>query len=347
MNTTGRRPLSPRDTAARFIREFGEEFGDHALRFFENGYAQAHDLAKKELKYLLVILLSPEHDDTTTFVRETLLSPEVEAFVNNPENKIILWAGTVQDSEAYQVSVGLNCTKFPFAALIVHTPQDSSSAMSTVARLTGLLPPATFVSRLRTAISRNSAALERVRASRAEQEATRNLRQEQNSAYERSLAQDRERARLRREAEAAKARLELEAKAKAEASEQAARNLAQWKRWKAPRIVPEPPANAKEATRLSIRMASGDRLIRRFLPQATVDDLYAYVECHDIIESGPPSPQPSPPPGYEHEYKFTLVSPMPRMIYDLASGGTVGERIGRSGNLIVEPIVDDEDEADE
>ena len=345
-NTTGRRPLNPRDTAARFIREFGEEFGDHTLQFFENGYAQAYDMAKKDLKYLLVILLSPEHDDTTAFVRETLLSREFRSFVNNPENKIVLWAGNVQDSEAYQVSVALNCTKFPFGALIVHTPQDSPAAMSTVARVTGPLTPTAFVSKLRTAISQNSTALERIRAARAEQEASRNLRQEQNSAYERSLAQDRERARLRREAEAAQARLEQETKAKAEVSEQAARDLAQWKQWKALKIAPEPPADVKEATRLSIRMLSGDRVIRRFPPQASMNDLYAFVECHDIFESAPFSPQSSPPAGYEHEYKFRLVSPMPRMIYDLAAGGTVGERIGRSGNLIVESTVDDEDEDD-
>jgi FAS-associated factor 2 len=339
---TGRRPLSSRDTAARFIREFGEEYGDHRLHFYENGYAQAYDEAKKDLKYLLIILLSPEHDDTNTFVQEVLLSQEFESFVNNPENNIILWAGNVQDSEAYQVSIGLNCTKFPFGALIVHTPQDSSTAMSTIARVTGLVPAATFISKLRNAMSEHSAPLEQVRTQRREQEAARTLREQQESAYERSLAQDRERMRLRREAQTQRDQEELAARLKAEAEEKEAQNLQQWKRWKLRSIAPEPGPDIKNATRLSIRMPSGDRIVRRFAPEATVEDLYTFVECYDILEAEKTAEEP--PADYDHHYKFNLVSPMPRMVYDIASGGTVAERIGRSGNLIVESIDDDEDE---
>jgi FAS-associated factor 2 len=345
-NTTGRRPLNPRDTAARFIREFEEEHGSHNLKFFEDGYAQAYDLAKKDLKFLLVVLISPEHDDTVTFVRETLLSPEFSAFVNDPANNLILWAGNVQDSEAYQVSTALNCTKFPFAGLVVHTPQDSSTAMSTVARVTGLLPPATFVNRLRTAVNQNNAAIERVRSTRAEQTATRNLRQEQESAYERSLAQDRERMRLRREAEAARKRAEEEAKAKAEAEELRARQLEQWKRWKATQLPAEPAQDVKDATRLSIRMPDGERIVRKFAAQCPIEDLYAFVECHDMLTEASTS-ETVDKPDYEHSYSFNLVSPMPRMVYALSSGGTVGEKVGRSGNLIVEPIVEEEEEADD
>ena len=343
-NTTGRRPLNPRDTAARFIREFEEEYGTHNLRFFEDGYAQAYDLAKKDLKFLLVILISPEHDDTNTFIREALLSSEFSTYVNDPTNNILLWAGTVQDSEAYQVSTALNCSKFPFAGLICHTPQDSSTAMSTVARVTGLLPPATFVAKLRTAVNQNNAALERVRSTRAEQQATRNLRQEQESAYERSLAQDRERMRLRREAEATKKREEEEARAKAEEAAQEVRKVAQWKRWKAQHLPEEPGADVKDATRLSIRMRGGERVVRKFAKEVAMEDLYAFVECHDVLGEESSKKGAEKPEGYDHTYGFNLVSPMPRAVYDLQYGGTVGERIGRSGNLIVEAIVEDDDD---
>lgn len=66
-SASGRRPLNTRDTAARFIREFEEEYGGQSegLPFFENGYAQAFDLAKKNLQFLLVVLISPEHDETS------------------------------------------------------------------------------------------------------------------------------------------------------------------------------------------------------------------------------------------------------------------------------------------
>ena len=336
---TGRRPLNSRDTAARFAREFEEEYGTHSLHFFEDGYARAYDLAKKELKFLLVVLVSPENDDTTSFVRGTFLSQEVVNFINDAQNNIILWAGTVQDSEAYQVSTALNCSKFPFAALIAHTPQDSSTTMSTIARISGLLPPSAFVARLRTAISQQSAALERVRATRNEQQASRNLREEQNSAYERSLAQDRERARQRREAEAARLRAEREEQTKVDAAEKEKRVLEQWKVWRAQSIAPEPGMDVKDVSRLSIRMPSGERIVRKFAGNAPMEELYAFVECYDVLGSVVVST--SKPEAYEHNYQFRLVLPMPRIVYNIDSG-TIGNSVGRSANLIVESIGEDE-----
>ncbi|EON62169.1 hypothetical protein W97_01389 [Coniosporium apollinis CBS 100218] len=345
-NTSGRRPLNPRDTAARFIREFEEEYGANELPFFENGYAQAFDLAKKELKFLLVVLVSPEHDDTTSFIRDTLLSSEVVNFIKSRRDNLVLWAGNVQDSEAYQVSTALNCTKFPFTALIVHTPSVSSTSMSIVARITGPTPPSTFVSKLQNAMAQNSEALNRMRSQRAEQQAARNLREQQNSAYERSLAQDRERARQRREAEEAQRRAEKEAEEKAEAEEREARNLEQWRRWRARAIRAEPGPEAKDVVRISLRMPSGERVVRKFAPEAGIEELYAFVECYDILQPEDEAAfDARKPAGYEHEYKFRLVSPMPREVYELEKGGTVKERIGRSGNLIVERTID-EDEAD-
>ena len=341
---TGRRPLNPRDTAARFAREFEEEYGTHELPFYEGGYAQAYDLAKKELRFLMVVLFSPEHDDNSTFVRETLLSQEVVDYVKDPQNKIILWAGNVQDSEAYQVSNTLNCSKFPFAALIVHTTQDSSTSMSTIARITGLQPASAFLAKLRTAIAQHSAALDRVRATRNEQQAARNLREEQNSAYERSLAQDRERARQRREAEASQARAEQEARAKADAEEQEAQKVEQWKRWRAQSISAEPGPGVREVTRVSIRLTSGERVIRKFAENVKMEELYAFVECYDVFRAGGDISAATEPTGYKHKYMFRLVSPMPRVVYDIEGSGTVMSKLGRSGNLIVEPIDDEDDE---
>ncbi|KAL6720384.1 UBX domain-containing protein 10 [Lecanora helva] len=344
---TGRRSLNPRDTAARFAREFEEEFGRHDLQFYDGGYAQAYDLAKKELKFLMVVLLSPEHDDTGIFVRDTLLAQETVDYLNTSENRIILWAGNVQDSEAYQVSNALNCSKFPFAALVVHTPQDSSTSMSTVARLTGLQPASAFVAKLQTALAQHSQSLDRIRAARSEQQATRNLREEQNSAYERSLAQDRERARQRREAEAAQKRAEEEARTEAERAEREAQQLAQWKQWRAQSLLAEPGPEIKDATRVSIRLTNGERVIRKFSADAEMEELYAFVECYDSSETLGNSASVQKPVDYDHKYNFRLVSPMPRSVFEIDVGGTLATKLGRSGNLIVEPINDEDDENDD
>lgn len=349
-DTSGRRPLNPRDTAARFKREFEEEYGSHDLPFMETGYAQAFDIAKRDLKFLLVVLISKEHDETSSFVRETLMSTEVLSYLAQNKENILLWGGDVQDSEAYQVSTAFNCTKFPFAALIVHTPSISSTSMTIIARIAGVTTAQQFVSKLQTAVSQNSEALNRARASRAEQQASRTLREQQDSAYERSLAQDRERARLKKEAEAERQRQEAEAKAKADAKEAELRDLDQWRRWRAQSIASEPSAEVKDAVRISLRLSSGDRIVRRFKPDLPIEELYAFVECSDVLQDT--SHQASgveKPPGFIFEYKFRLVSPMPREVYELSSGGSIKERIGRSGNLIVErtDLADESDEEDQ
>ncbi|KAK5684979.1 UBX domain-containing protein 10 [Elasticomyces elasticus] len=335
---TGRRPLNPRDTAARFMREFEEEYGvtHGTVPFHEGGYAQAFDLAKRELKFLLVVLLSPEHDDTAAFVRETLLSPEVLTFVKDPKNEIVVWGGTVQDAEAYQVATALGVTKFP-------------TSMSRIATSTGPTTPQELLAKLQQAMQKQSSDLAGLRAQRQEQESTRSIRQDQESAYERSLAQDREKARRKREEEAEKEQLEREVRERSERKANAARLLAQWRRWRAARIGGEPGVEVRDAVRISLRMVDGERVVRRFEAGAELEELYGFVECYDLLQNEEEVDEKvaEEPEGYGHVYKFRLVSPMPREVYDLEKGGRIRDRIGRSGNLIVERVVGEDDEEDE
>ncbi|KAI1392177.1 uncharacterized protein F4822DRAFT_118071 [Hypoxylon trugodes] len=348
--TMGRRMLMPRDTAARFKREFDEEYGPNNLPFFEGGFAQALDLAKKELKFLLIVLMSPEHDDTESFTRETLLSPDVVAFINDPANNIVLWGGNVLDSEAFQVAAEYNCTKYPFSCLVCLTPKEGSTRMSIVKRLSGPLPGPAYVAELQTALAKYAPDLAGARAERAAQEVARNLRTEQDSAYERSLAKDRERARQRREAEAAAKEAEKRAIEEAEAAERKARLREQWKRWRAANIAPEPEASAKDVVRLALKMPDdgpAGRVVRRFAKDSTTEELYAFVECYDLLQSGDLDLEKVEPEGYEHEYKFRIASPLPRVVYEPDESATLAATIGRSGNLIVENIAPEEESDDD
>ncbi|KAJ5331572.1 hypothetical protein N7476_001355 [Penicillium atrosanguineum] len=343
-NTTGRRSLGPKDTAARFIREFEEEYGSPSVPFLENGYNMALEKAHRDLKFLLVVLISPEHDETSGWVQDTLLAPEVVEFINDPQNNLLVWGGNVRDSEAYQVANSLRCTKFPFVALTVHTPNVSSTAMSVVSRIAGTTAPSEFVNRLRTAISTNQEPLERIRATRAEQQASRSLREEQDSAYERSLAIDRERARQRREAEAARQREEQEAAERQAAEEKREHDIAQWKLWRAQSISAEPGTDVKDAVRVSVRLPSGERIMRRFAPEADIEEIYAVVECYEVLQDEARPTDVVEPENFKHTYGFSLVSPMPRTVYGVAEGGSIRDKIGRGGNLLVEPIEEDDEE---
>ncbi|KAK6353036.1 hypothetical protein TWF696_005027 [Orbilia brochopaga] len=343
-SATTRRALSPRDTASRFIREFEEENGVTGLPWFEGGYASALDLAKQELKFLLVVLLSPEHDDTAAYCRETLANPDVVKFVKDRD--IVLWGGSVADSEAYQVSTALQCTKFPFAALITHTPQASATAMSVVTRIVGLVPPQTLIQKLTAAIAAHSDALTAVRTRRAAEAADRSIRDEQNRAYEASLARDAERARLRRAEEAARAKAEREEREREAAAEREERRLAAWRRRRAKRVQPEPSAGG-ETCRIALVMGDGTRLVRRFAVSDSVEDVYGFVDTVGIAADDEDGDDEAVLEGYQHEYGFRLVSNMPRKVYEPEEGSTVGEQFGRSVALIVEPVGEEGDDDEE
>lgn len=357
-NTNGRKMLLPRDSAARFKREFEEQYDSDSLPWYEGGFAQAQDLAKKELKFLLVVLMSPEHDDTTSFVHDVLLSPDVSAYLAAPENNIILWGGNVLDSEAYTVSTEYAVTKFPFSVLISLTPREGSTRMGIIKRLAGALPASTYLHEIRKAISKITPDLEGLRAERIAQQTSRNLRTEQDSAYERSLAKDRERAAKKREAEQAARDAEKRALEAAARAEEQAGKRAMWRRWRAGTIAPEPPAADKEVVRLALKMPEGSgagRVIRRFKADTTVEELYAFVECYDLLDKPADeseldekfSADGAGPEGYEHVYGFRLASVLPREVFEPTREKTLRETVGKNGNLIVEEVVEEEEEEEE
>jgi FAS-associated factor 2 len=116
-----------------------------------------------------------------------------------------------------------------------------------------------------------------------------------------------------------------------------------WKLWRAARLHPEPAADDKTAVRVSVRMPDGERLIRRFDGELDVEEIYAFVDCWDILRDGAESKEASKPTDFKHEYSFRLVSPVPRVVYDIKDSGSLRERLGRSANLMVETVDADEE----
>lgn len=355
-----RRQLNPRDAASRFKREFEEATGAKSLPFVEMGYTQAYDKAKTEPKYLMMVLLAPEHDDTKSYARDTLLHPDVVEFINNPANNIMLWGGSVRDPEAYQVSIEHRVTKFPFMAMICVTPKEGGSTrMGTVKRVVGPVSPAYLVEQLRLTTAKYADDLAAVRAVRVANEATRDIRIEQDNAYERSLAIDRERARQRQEAERQRQEAEQQAREReAEAARQAKLGK-QWRAWRATTLAPEPAADTAAANivRVAIKLPEsrgGERLRRSFAADATVEELYAFVECNsteadedeEAEEEEPISEKVTKPAGYTHVYKFQIASMMPREVHEPSESKTLLEAIGKSASLVVEEVEESEDSED-
>lgn len=314
------RAFSGEDNADRFVRKFTEDYGDTALPFFRGGYSQALALAKREARYLLVVVQSDQHDDTFHFNRHTLTDSDVVQFIL--EHDAVLWAGSVHESEAFQVANALGCTRFPFVALIAPT----STTMSMIARVEGMTSPADVVSSFRAAMSRHSSAVNRVRAERREQNAAREIRAQQDRAYEASLSRDRER--LRGEQE----RQEREEQAVRDA-ERVHTERERWRRRRAASIQPEP----KEGARIQIRFADGERIVRRFAKERPVEEIYAYIECRG--ESAPEAggEADAAPLAETFEFPFQLVSPMPRTVIPCSRATIESTRLlYPSGSVLVE-----------
>jgi FAS-associated factor 2 len=94
-----RRQLPPQDTASRFVRDFEERYGPHHVKFEERGYADVAKHVKENLLFLVVILISEEHDDTAPFCRDTLGDEGLKEWLQS--NECIVWGGNVADAEAH------------------------------------------------------------------------------------------------------------------------------------------------------------------------------------------------------------------------------------------------------
>jgi FAS-associated factor 2 len=94
-----RRQLAPRDAASRFIREFEELYGRRHIPFEDVGYAEATRRAKENLQFLMVVLVSEEHDDTAAFCKDVLCDDQLREWTTS--NDCVIWAGNVADSESH------------------------------------------------------------------------------------------------------------------------------------------------------------------------------------------------------------------------------------------------------
>ncbi|QSL65247.1 hypothetical protein MERGE_002556 [Pneumocystis wakefieldiae] len=336
--------FNSKNTSEKFIRKFEQEHGVDHVPFFEGGYVEALEAAKKDLMFFMVILQSDLHDDTYSFNRITLTNENLIGFIAN--NNILVWAGSVHEPEAFQVSNNLNCTRFPFIAIdISHLHSSNTSIASSLARIEGFIFPNDMIATLETYVVQHLPTIQRLRSTREEQLIARQIRTQQDNAYEASLAIDRERMLQRKEEE--NHRMEIEKRKQKELND--ARileaNKSQWRIWRASKLFPEPTSDSSHIAKVSLRLQNGERIVRKFDANASIEEIYAFIECYDINTKELHEPIEKPL-NYVHKFSFQLVSPMPRQIirYDTKQKILEEKNLYPSGNIIVENL--DEDKND-
>ncbi|KAG2179929.1 hypothetical protein INT43_003716 [Umbelopsis isabellina] len=348
-----RTPLSqqrqdPQATAARFLREFEDQFGNTHVEFYAGGYSQALENAKRNLNFLMVVLQSDEHDDTTAFSRDTLTSGELINYLR--ENNIITWGGNVRETEGYQVSTTLQATTYPFVAIItLQRPGGSLTAtpkMTVVDRIEGLNNAATVIRRLGNAKERYGPALERMRREREERDMERSLRDEQDRAYQESLKADQEKERKAQLAREEAARAEEQARLAELEKEQLAQKKEEYRYYLCNQFTEEPDVNHPGGiAKLSFRLPDGSRVIRRFKAEDTIETLYQFVEIYPLLRDGSAtSSYTQPPSNYSHKFQFTIMTPYPRTVFQ-ASSLPIKEQsvLWPSATLVVDLLEEDEE----
>ncbi|CAO3634384.1 unnamed protein product [Cunninghamella echinulata] len=344
----------PRSLANKFLREFEKNYGETHVPFLQEGYSQALEKARKDLKFLLVILQSDEHDNTESFCKNTLTDQELIHFLQS--KNILTWGGNVGRSEGYQVSCTLQATTYPFLAVIALQQSSSSTSsspkMSVVERLEGPITPTTLMQRLDSTIQRHGTVLNRLKMERDQREMERRLREEQDRAYHESLKADQEKERKAREEREALARQEEEERKAQLERELQLQKREQYIQYLYATLPTEPGSDYKgKVTKLNFRLANGDRVIRQFKSDDTIESLYQFVEAYPLIKNNnniTSNEQVSPPMDYEHKYNFTIHSPFPRTVYGLDDKYkplSDVPSVWPSATLIVE--LDDVDEDDE
>ncbi|KAI9480516.1 MAG: hypothetical protein EXX96DRAFT_563076 [Benjaminiella poitrasii] len=344
---TAPRRHDARSEADRFLRDFEFTYGTtHPSFFSEGGYTQALKTAKDELKYMLVILISEEHDDNDAFCRETLTNTELIEFFH--QHDMIVWGGNVRYTEAFQVSHTLQATTYPFMAIIaLQTPNSNSSSstnkMAVVERIEGPVTVPSLLRRLEAVLSRVDDGLSRVRREREEREAERRLRQEQDEAYRESLRADQLKQQRLEEQRTAEERAR-------EARRLLVRHRKQYGRYLCQHVFKKDVSEDEdETTKISFRLANGARVIRKFRGDDTLETLYQFIEAYPYLQHHQEDDEEEEcevPEGYVHEYKFTIHSPFPRKEYEADATVKIKDEKGLwpSATLIVDTIEEEEED---
>ena len=247
----------------QFCSEFNQKYGAAQPPFFLGTYSQVLEEAKKELKFLMVYLHSEDHQDSDEFCSNTLCNPEVVDYLT--EN-FICWGCSVNRQEGYRVSEALRESTYPFLAIIVLR----QNRMVVVGRQEGGIQPAPLLQWMEKTIRDYEAFIVAARADRDERNFNREIRSEQEAAFEETLRQDQENEtrrveeERRRQAEETEKQLaEEEERRKVEAEHQRKSEILRLKQELVSEIPEEPDNNSTEAVRVLIKLPEGQRLERR------------------------------------------------------------------------------------
>ncbi|KAL3989860.1 UBX domain family protein [Acanthocheilonema viteae] len=271
-------PLAVADSRGdvrHFIDEFNAHFGDsnNGIHFFNGSYDDAINECKNSLRFMIVYLHNPSHESCERFVREILLSYQMEQFLNR--NEILLWGVSVRSQEGYKVSMALRENTYPFLGLLCMR----ETRMVLVLRLEGEYELEPMLFTIQTAIDENRSYLDAIRNERHQREVNNRILREQESDYQRSLATDRARLNERRRAESERKMAEIKEAEEKKKKQEKKEKLNAIRMKLASELPPE--SQASDCIRVSIRFPNGERFERRFDVTNSLELLFNATLAHE------------------------------------------------------------------
>jgi len=267
---------SPEEDAQSFREEIETKYNDvtEQLPWTHVPYNKALDQARAAVRFLVVYLHNPAHENTNEFVRNALCTPMFKNFLDN--NRTLLWGTNVRTKEGHMVTKALRVTNFPCVALICMRER----SLACVARVSGIINVDPLIQDLQRAIDANQRYLNKILNERAQREMDNRLRRQQEEEYMEALAIDRQKVAERRRLESEKLesqQREAEEQRKLEEKQNKFKELKE----KIKAEVDQVEEPSSDIVRVSIRFPSGGKFDRKFSEEDTLEFLFKAVLVHE------------------------------------------------------------------
>lgn len=223
---------------------------------FRGNYTELLEACTNQFKFGLIYLHDPLLDDTTAFI-DTILVNEVFAGLVK-KYQLLIWFGDVTTSEGLQVVNSMKVREFPFLGLLCLNTDKIIELKFRVENNSNLNPLPLNI--LENVLSKNNPFLQQLRQEKKNLDVQRFIKAQQDLRYNESLRRDRERDQQRN--------ISLLRK--------------KWLLWKKSTLAVKPSSN-EEFCKIAIKFPTGERLIKKFNPDLSIEEVYIFV---DLKESG-------------------------------------------------------------
>mmetsp|Transcript_112722 Transcript_112722/g.323922 ORF Transcript_112722/g.323922 Transcript_112722/m.323922 type:complete len:491 (+) Transcript_112722:184-1656(+) len=240
-------------------------------RFFDGTFMEALDAARAELKLLVVFLHSSGAPRSEEFCTRVLADQNVRQML---DENFVLWGGDAASPSVRGVVRLTRTREYPSLSVLLPAAVDDIQLINSMSGQAELDMAVALLTACMDDMQMHRAAI----VARTEQFAEdRQLREQQDREYQEALEADRKRAEEQALQEQRQREEEQQAREEAEALEAKCREREESLRRRA-RELAEAGEGPEATARISLRLPAGQRIDRKFSPEAPLETVYSWAE---------------------------------------------------------------------